>query len=1486
MLNLRLLKGSPGKICGKNSKMEKAMENKILPKNLLSIKVKIASPEVIRSWSRGEVTSSETINYRTQKPEPGGLFCEKIFGPVKDFECSCGKYRGKKYRSVKCDHCGVEVTEKKVRRERMGHIELAVPVAHIWFYKAIPSPIGILLDLSVKDLERVVYYDAYIVTKVSEDLARHGRRFGEQKIPEELELYIRRLAKIMDGMVDSIPDQMEKDFIELRRALESVGERAHRDLKRYIEKVVREMDDSIDEFSEDLSKDFKEFRDVAGVIESGMDRYLEVTDRLRVGEVLTVSEYDEYKRLYGNQFEAEMGAQGIKKILASLNLEDLRNDLRVKIKNEQSPIKRAKFLKKYKVVEAFLSSKARPEWMVLEVLPVIPPDLRPIVFLENGQIATTEINQLYRRVIMRNNRLKQLMEQGAPEIIINNEKRNLQEAVEALLDNSKRRRPVTSPKGGKKLKSISDVLRGKKGLLRRNLLGKRVDYSGRSVIVVAPELKLNQVALPKEMALELFRPMVEHKLNESGIASSMREAEVKLRQRDPAIWDMLEKIIKDHPVLLNRAPTLHRVSIQAFEPLLWENKAIGLHPLVCAAFNADFDGDTMSVYVPISYEAQLEGYGLILSINNILSPAYGGPLAAPTRDIVLGLNYLTKILRGDKGEGKVFATPEEAVIAYENGYVGLRARINVMIKGELIETTIGRIVFNDFLPEEFRFINKEMKKNELSDLVSLTHYRFGAARTAELLDALKDLGFKYCTVSGITFGVDDMVVPERKKDIVERAKRDAEKFEKAFERGTLSGMEKYQNVLDIWTRTSEIVKKEMLELMDNDKEGFNPIYLMLTSGARGNEDQVKQIAGMRGLMARPGKGKEAGELIENPIISNFKEGLKVLEYFISTHGSRKGLSDTALKTADAGYLTRRLVDIAHNIVVTEKDCGTLTGRKLTALSDGEKVIKPLSERIVGRLAVNDIYHPITEELIVPEGEEISEEAAKKIEESGIAEVEVRSVLRCRSRKGVCAKCYGRNLATGRLVDVGEAVGVMAAQSIGEPGTQLTLRTFHTGGTAERIAEESFHEVPYDGVIIYDGVRVVENPRAGAINISRKANILFKTPDGKFERRYNIPYGARILFGDNAAIKKGERICEWEPYSLPILSTNQGIVKFIDVIDGITLKEVVLPSGKIERVIELDREKKLFPRLHIVNPESGETVEEILLVKDATLIVADGDHVDAGDVVAKVPRSAAKTRDITGGLPQVEDYFEARVPKDKAVLSEISGIVKVDFVKEGRERGIIVRVVSESGDSREYMIPYGKYLHVANGDWIEAGEPITEGPIDPHDILRVRGIDAVQEFLLDRILEVYRLSNVKIDDAHVEIIVRQMLRKVRIKDSGDARNLVEGDIVDINVVEDENREVREKGGRPATYEFQLLGITRAALASESFLSAASFQETTKVLTEAAIAGKEDKLEGLKENVIIGNLVPAGTGFKKYRRISIKEEVELEETEEEELQDRNE
>lgn len=1367
---------------------------KLLPKNLLSIRIKIASPETIRSWSHGEVTSSETINYRTQKPEPGGLFCERIFGPVRDYECSCGRYDGRRYKGVKCDRCGVEVTEKKVRRERMGHIELAVPVAHIWFYKAIPSPIGILLDLSVKDLERVIYYDAYIVTKVSEDFSK-GSEYGETK--------------------------------------------------------------------------------------------------LRVGQIISVSEYEELKRKYGNQFEAEMGATGIKKILAGLNLEDLRNELRVKIKKEQSPIKRAKFLKKYKVVQALLNSKTKPEWMILEVLPVIPPDLRPIVFLENGQIATTEINQLYRRVIMRNNRLKQLMEQGAPEIIINNEKRNLQEAVEALLDNSRRRRPVTSPKSGRKLKSISDVLRGKKGVLRRNLLGKRVDYSGRSVIVVAPELKMNQVALPKEMALELFRPMVEHKLNESGLASTMREAEAKLRAKDPAIWEMLEKIVKDHPVLLNRAPTLHRPSIQAFEPILWENKAIGLHPLVCSAYNADFDGDTMAVYVPITYEAQMESFTLLLSIYNTLSPAHGGPLAAPTRDIVLGINYLTKFYPGEKGEGKIFSSPKEALIAFENGYVGLRAKIKVMINGQLIETSVGRIIFNEVLPEEMRFINDEMRKNPLSNLISQIHRKYGPARTAEILDAMKDLGFKYSTIFGVTFGIDDIVVPEKKKEIVAKAKEEVARIIRAYEKKTLSEKEKQLRVQAVWTRATEEVKKEMLKVMEQDKLGFNPIHMMLRSGARGNEDQVKQLAGMRGLMSKLGKVKtQINQLLEVPIISNNKEGFKVLEYFISTHGSRKGLVDTAMKTSLSGYYTRRLVNVAHHITVTEEDCGTLTGRKVSALVDDKnQVIISLYDRIVGRVALEDIYHPITGEIIVEEGEEITEEKAKLIEEIGISEVPIRSVLTCKSKKGVCVKCYGRNHATGKLVEVGEAVGVMAAQSLGEPSTQLTLRTFHTGGAGERTTGPSSHDAPFDGYIHYEDLKIVDNPQEGRINVSKRAKIEITSADGKLSRKFEIPYGASVLFDNGAFIKKGSVFCEWDPYRLPILSTTKGIIKFVDLFEGKT----IIRGLEDERIVRFDRRANLYPRLHVVDLQTGEVLEEILLANGAILSpdVEEGSEVQPGDTLARLPLKdvlALGTRDITVGFQAIEYWLELFTESvldvyayggsrfKHAILSEISGVVTL---VKGEKNKYMIRVTGNTGEVRDYPI-FGQYLRVSDGDVVEAGDQLTAGRINPRDILRIQGIDKAQEFLLDNILSAYGASDVKIKDVHVEVFVRQMGRKVLIKDAGDTRNLVEGDLVDISLVEEENREVRERGGKPATYEFQLLGIKKAALASESFLAAASFIETTKVLTEAAIAGREDKLEGLVENVIIGNLIPAGTGAKKYRNLVVEEELLMEE-EEEGLQD---
>ncbi len=1330
----------------------------INPKDLIAIQLKLASPETIRSWSCGEVKKAETINYRTQKPERDGLFCERIFGPVKDYECSCGKYKGRRYKGIVCDRCGVEVTTSQVRRERMGHIELAVPVAHIWYYKVPPSIIGLLLDLTIRQLEDILYYDAYIV-------------------------------------VDPGDTPLKK------------------------------------------------------------------------GKVLTEGEYQKLREEYRDEFIAEMGAAPLKKLLEELDLEEMSVELRTQIKLEKSLLRKTKILKKLRVVEAFLNSGNRPEWMILEVIPVIPPDLRPLVPLDGGRWATSDLNDLYRRVITRNNRLRNMLELNAPEIILRNEKRMLQEAVDALLDNSRRRRPVVG-RGGRKLKSLSDILRGKKGLLRRNLLGKRVDYSGRSVIVVGPELKLHQVGLPKEMAIELFKPFVEHRLQESGLAESIRSARRLLQKRHEGVWELLEDITKDHPVLLNRAPTLHRVSIQAFEPVLVEGKAIKLHPLVCTAYNADFDGDQMAVFVPINIEAQMEAQTLLLSVNNILSPAHGKPLASPTQDMVIGLNYLTKIKPGAKGEGKKFSCIDEARRAYHSGIIDLHAEIEVPINGKFAKTTMGRIIFNDIVPEKLRFINQEMDKKSLQMLVLRTYKLLGSGETAKFLDNLKTLGFTMATLSGLTFGIDDMIIPEEKDRIIKEALKKRDRIEAAFNEGLISRVERYQKILDIWTAATDAVKKVMLEKMRKDKNGFNPIYMMVSSGARGNEDQVRQLAGMRGLMARPSKSKESiGELIETPIISNFKEGLSVLEYFISTHGARKGLSDTALKTADAGHLTRRLVDVAQEVVVTMEDCGTLMGRKIRALKDGETVIEPLRERIVGRVALEDVVDPDTGEILVKEGEEITEEIAEKIEAAGIEEVEVRSVLRCEAKQGVCAKCYGRNLATGRMVEIGEAVGVMAAQSIGEPGTQLTLRTFHTGGAAERITEEARHVAPFSGKIQYEKLEVVDKGNNRRIALSKKGKLILT--DGKRTRVFGVPHGSTVWVKDGEEVKEGAVICEWDPYSLPILARKRGKIVFKDLVEGITLKEIY-EEGKIERVVEIDRHKRYFPKALLLDPETEEVIEEIPLVNEARLDVTDGELVEPGDSVARVPQEAGKTRDITGGLPRVEELFEARSPKDKAIVSEIDGIVKIGSLERGMFK---IKVIPEKGEPKEYNVPYGKYLLVGDGEYISAGEPLTTGPIDPHDILRIKGKEYVQEFLLDQIQEVYRLSGVKIDDKHIEIIVRQMMRKVKIEDPGDTK-FIQGDIVSIFKVQEENEKVKAKEGKPAQYKPILLGITRASLATDSFIAAASFQETTKVLANAAIAGKVDELKGLKENVIIGSLIPCGTGLREYRKIALAEEEEEE------------
>ncbi len=1331
------------------------------PEVLKAIKIKLASPEAIRSWSYGEVKTAETINYRTQRPEKGGLFCEVIFGPVKDYECACGAFKGKRFAGTVCDKCGVEVTSSSVRRERMGHIELAVPVAHIWFYKIPPSTIALLLDITSNDLESILYYDKYIV-------------------------------------IDPGDTPLQKK------------------------------------------------------------------------QILTDKEYEELISEYKDGFIAEMGAPAIKKLLKELDLEELSAELRVKLRTEKTTQMRGKVLKRLQIVDAFINSGNKPEWMILEVLPVIPPDLRPLFPLEGGRYATSDLNDLYRRVINRNNRIKNITKMGAPEIILRNEKRLLQEAVDALLDNSRRSRPVMG-KQGKPYKSLSDMLRGKKGRFRRNLLGKRVDYSGRSVIVVGPDLKLNEVGIPKEMALELFRPFVERRLEKKGIAESLRSARKLVRERPVEVWEILEDIVKDHPVLLNRAPTLHRVSIEAFYPKLIEGKAIQLHPLVCVPFNADFDGDQMAVHVPISPEARLESHFLMLPRHNILSPAHGSPLMSPTQDIVIGLHYITKIRKGAKGEGMRFGTFNEAILAYELGKLDLHAEIDVdevPLKNK--KTTVGRIIFNRALPEGFEYINEEMTKKKLQELIKEIYIGKGSLICEEVLDKLKDLGFYWATKAGITFGIDEMIVPPDKKKILKETERQLEKIENNFLKGRISAGERYNAILDLWTEVTEILTEKMVELMKNDRDGFNSIYMMMNSGARGSLDQVKQLAAMRGLMARPKRiiGL-TGEFIETPIKSNLKEGMTVLEYFISTHGARKGLADTALKTADAGYLTRRLVDVAQSVVIVEEDCGTIQGREVSALKEGETIIETLSERIEGHFSAENVRNPFTGEIIVKVGELITEEKAKEIEDLGIEKVKVRHVLTCESKGGICVKCYGKHLGTGRVVEIGEPVGVLAAQSIGEPGTQLTLRTFHIGGAATRVLEKSKHEAPFPGKALFINLNISENSEGKIVSVSKKGMIVITHKDNPEVKRYfAVPQGAELKVKDKSEVEKGDILCEWEPYTIPILATKSGMVKFVDLEEGVTYTETA-EEGKVEITVIEDRSKKLHPRIEILRDKK--VLEEIALPKEARLTVREGQEVKAGDIVAKLPREAGKTRDITGGLPRVNDLFEAKVPKDKAILAEISGVVRVGKPEKGYRE---VKIISESGLEMSYKIPYSKYLLVDDGEKINAGEPLTLGPIDPHDILRIKGRIEVQEFLLDQIQEIYRLSGVRIHDKHIGIIVRQMMRNVKVEDPGDT-HFVRGQFVNIEQLEEENKRTRERGGRPAVYSPVLLGISKAALSTDSFISAASFQETTRVLAQAALYGKRDELKGLKENVIVGSLVPCGTGLREFQQIKVLPKIEEEE-----------
>ena len=1394
-------------------------------RDITSITISLASPDDILSRSYGEVTKPETINYRSFRPEKDGLFCEKIFGPTRDWECFCGKYKRIRYKGIICDRCGVEVTQKSVRRERMGHIGLAVPVVHIWFFRAQPSKIGNIIGLSLKELEKVIYYESYVV-------------------------------------INPGPTGLSR----------------------------------LDLISE--------------------DQFFEVLNSLPVGNEKL--EEDDPKK-----FVAKIGGDAVKNILKHTEVEKLSKELRDQLKEETSQQKKTDLLKRLRVLEAFKEKEGKvpnkPEWMVLSYIPVIPPELRPLVPLEGGRFATSDLNDLYRRVIIRNNRLKRLIDIKAPEVILRNEKRMLQESVDALFDNSRRGSAVRSD-NNRPLKSLSDMLKGKQGRFRQNLLGKRVDYSGRSVIVVGPELKLHQCGLPKDMAVELFKPFIIRKLIERGHNKTVKSARKVVDRKDPIIWDILAKIIEGHPVLLNRAPTLHRLGIQAFQPILIDGRAIQLHPMVCTAFNADFDGDQMAVHVPLSYEAQLEAAMLMLSSHNILSPQNGGPIVVPTQDIVLGCYYLTKLKEGDLGEGMMFGSAEETIIAYNNGVLGLHAKIKVRIDGQMIETTTGRIIFNQIVPKEMGYFNQLLIKKTFGGFIGQMFMKLGNKVTAKFLDDLKDTGFKFSTAGGLSVSYADMIVPEEKEALITKANKKVEAILNEHEQGVITDAERYNKIIDVWTHTTNDVARALMDKIKIADNGFNSLHMMVDSGARGSQEQVRQLAGMRGLMMKPQKtlSGQAGEIIENPIVANFKEGLSVLEYFISTHGARKGLADTALKTADAGYLTRRLVDVSQDVIISEIDCGTILGIEITALKDVEQEREPLGERITGRVAQEDVYNPRTDELIIPAGEMITEEIAEKIEDANIESVYIRTVLTCESKRGVCAKCYGRNLTNGKLVEIGEAVGIIAAQSIGEPGTQLTLRTFHLGGTSSRIASQSQVETNIDGIIQFDRVAFVERTDfIGNIKVvtGRRGSIGLYDENNRQIKKYDVPYGAEIVVNEGQFVKKRTPLYNHDPYNSVILSDISGTVKFIDLIDGVTLQQVTdEQTGHVQKVVIESKDKNLTPSISIESPNKEK--KSFNLPTRSYLSVDEGEKIGAGTILAKISKQTTKSRDITGGLPRVTELFEARSPQESSIVSEIEGMVKFGARKKGSRE--IMIIAPDKSDEKKYNVPLGKHILVQESDEIPAGEKITDGPINPHDILKIKGTSAVQEYLVNEIQDVYRLQGVKINDKHIEVIVRQMLQKIKIVSPGDSRFLEE-DIVDRNEFIEENNKVmsmvyvedkgdsRLKDGQlisktkfkeinadikkkekklvksreaePATFEHVLLGITSAALSTESFISAASFQETTKVLANAATEAKVDHLLGLKENVVMGHLIPAGTGLKKYRNIMLKaEQVVVENNEE--------
>ncbi len=1324
-------------------------EKTVDPTSFKAIRIGLASPEKIRSWSFGEVKKPETINYRTFKPERDGLFCSKIFGPTKDWECNCGKYKGIKHKGVVCDKCGVEVIRSKARRQRLGHIELVSPVVHVWFYKGVPSRIGYLLDISLRDLEKVLYFEAYVVVN---------------------------------------PGKTSFD----------------------------------------------------------------------VKQLLTEEQYRQAYEEYGDAFKAGIGAGAIRDLLKRLNLRELAEGLHAQMLQETSQQNRKKITKRLRIVEAFIDSGNKPEWMILDAIPVLPPELRPLVPLDGGRFATSDLNDLYRRVINRNNRLRRLIELRAPDIIIRNEKRMLQEAVDALFDNGRRGRALKG-QNNRPLKSLSEMLKGKQGRFRQNLLGKRVDYSGRSVIVVGPELKLHQCGLPKKMALELFKPFIFRKLLKDGVVTTIKSAKKLVEKSKPEVWDALEEVIREHPVLLNRAPTLHRLGVQAFEPVLVEGEAIKIHPLVCAAFNADFDGDQMAVHVPLSPEAQIEASVLMMAPHNILSPANGLPIAAPSQDIVLGCYYLTRSRAGETGEGHVFSDMDEVKAAYDADEVSLMAAIKVRVGGELIEATPGRCIFNEHLPETLRFINQEMNRRELTRLIAQCYYLLGNAETVKLLDNLKDLGFRYATLAGISIGIDDMLIPSTKGKLIDEANKEIVKIEREYQDGLITKGERYNKIIDIWTHVTERVSDEMFREIEAEEKGeFNPVFMMADSGARGSRQQIRQLAGMRGLMAKP-----SGEIIETPITANFREGLTVLQYFISTHGARKGLADTALKTADSGYLTRRLVDVAQDVIVTEGDCGTPNGIWVTPLIEGGEIIQPLRDRILGRVVLDDLLDPFTGEILVEANQEIVEILASKIENAGIDRVKIRSVLTCEARRGICIKCYGRNLATGRLVELGEACGVLAAQSIGEPGTQLTMRTFHIGGTASRAVEQSTLECKGAGIVRFTNLRTVKTAKSDYVVMNRNGVISLMDEKGRKKESYPAVYGGHLKVEDGATVKAGQILMEWDPFTSAILAEHSGRVHFRDVVEGVTIREEVDEvTGLSQRVVVEHGREDLQPRISIKD-EQGATVFRCLLPVSAHLMVSEGQMVSAGDSISKIPRETMKTKDITGGLPRVAELFEARRPKDAAVISEIDGRVELGGIVKGMRK---LSVRDEHGDLREYLIARRRHVNVLDGDEVKAGEAFMDGPINPHDILDVLGEQELQKYLVNEIQEVYRLQGVQINDKHIEVIVRQMLKRVRVEAVGDANFLV-GEHVDKVIFLEENQRVMASGGTPATAKPLLLGITKASLSTDSFISAASFQETTKVLTEAAINGARDELRGLKENVIMGRLIPAGTGMRWYRDTTI-------------------